>query len=277
MYHKLSYMPPGADNDETGSILRDGCLRIFRSHCKTVCDDAMTEYRNNLRNDQYSGFDRADSRADYYYQAHRETPQCITLAIPRPLPWTSIIHCVNEIIYDERPRLVSKFTACIGDANGVHNPMAEGKSIEGQFTRHHLTGFPVSQAASQTKSARESEILGQWNLGYHEIRKVSDMTTACCVPRPPFNAHGQSTTSFLHACGARPAEDPRWIKFCHLIGEDRCMRFLKEHLLPMIGPRPTGNSYDETKILTSSFSLTNVGTLRFSSSSISRNDSMQDL
>ena len=136
------------------------------------------------------------------------------------------------------------------------------------FIRHSLDGFSlVHQGASQTETF-VSEILGHWNLGYHEIRRVSDMTTSRCIPRPPLNAHGESTTSFLRACGARPAEDPRWIKFCHLIGDDRCRRFLKEHLLPMIGPRPTGNTQDETKILTSSCSLTKAGTLRFSLSSI---------
>ena len=121
LYHRLSYIPPGVEEDETGSIPREGCIRIFRSHCKKVCDDAMTEYRNNRQKDQYSGFDRA----------HRETPECITLAVPQPLPWTSAIHRVNEIMFDERPRLVSKFTACIGDINGLQSSMAEGTSREG--------------------------------------------------------------------------------------------------------------------------------------------------
>ena len=117
LYHRLSYIPPGVEEDETGSIPREGCIRIFRSHCKKVCDDAMTEYRNNRQKDQYSGFDRA----------HREIPEWITLALPQQLPWTSAIHCVNEIMSDERPRLVSKFTGSIGDINA----MAEGKSREG--------------------------------------------------------------------------------------------------------------------------------------------------
>ena len=87
------------------------------SHCKKVCGDAMTEYRNNCQNDQYSGFDRADSHVNYYYQAHRENPECITLPIPQPLPWSRAIHCVNEIMFNDKPRLVNKFTECIG---GIH-------------------------------------------------------------------------------------------------------------------------------------------------------------
>ncbi len=113
LYHRLSHIPPGVEENEAGSIPREGCLRIFRSHAKKVCDDTMTEYRNNRQNDRYSGFGRADSRADYYYQ--------ITLAVPQPLPWTSAIHCVNEITSDERPRLINKFTACIGDINGLQS------------------------------------------------------------------------------------------------------------------------------------------------------------
>lgn len=154
LYHRLSYIPPGVKEDEAGSIPREGCIRIFRSHCKKVCDDAMTEYRNNRQKDRYSGFDRADSRADYFYQAHRETPECVTLALPQPLPWTSAIHCVNEIMSDERPRLVNKFTGCIGDINGLQSSMAEGKSREGTFT---YICFPFPRAATKGKTSFTNE------------------------------------------------------------------------------------------------------------------------
>ena len=202
LYHKLDV-----------SFHRDGCLRIFRSHCKKVCSDAMNELRWNVQNDRYSALDRADSRADYYYRAHKEVPDCITLAFPSKLPWKNTIHCVNDIVHDDKPRLVNEFVGCIGDIHGCRNSMVEETSRE-----------------------------GLWNLGYHEIRRVSDMTTARCIPRPQYNSHGDDTTSFLRACKARVAGDPRWIQFCHLVGDDRCRKFLKDHLLPMIGPRPTGNN-----------------------------------
>lgn len=149
---------------------------------------------------------------------YSETPECIELILPRPLPYNDAIHFVNEIEYDERPRLVNKFVACIGDINGLQNPMTKEKSKE-----------------------------GQWNLGYHEIVSVRDMTTTKCDPRPPLNGHGEYTTSFLRATNAKPSDDPRWVKFCHLVGrEDRCRAFLKKCLLPMMGPRPTGHSWNSS-------------------------------
>mmetsp|Transcript_36028 Transcript_36028/g.64877 ORF Transcript_36028/g.64877 Transcript_36028/m.64877 type:complete len:164 (+) Transcript_36028:284-775(+) len=157
-----------------------------------------------------------DSQFDYYYRAHRETPESIDFALPRPLLYNnSTIHFVNKIEYDEKPRLVNKFTTSIlGDYIGVRSPMAEGESKE-----------------------------GQWNLGYHEIVSVRDMTSSNCYPRPPINGYGEDTTSFLRACKATPSNDPRWIKFCHLIGEDHCRSFLKKHVLLMMGPRPTANAW----------------------------------
>ncbi|KAL7528579.1 hypothetical protein ACHAXR_006746 [Thalassiosira sp. AJA248-18] len=211
LYHKLSYIPGGTTGDESGRCIpREGILRIFRSHCSTTCNNATSEYRSNLQNDQYSGTNRQDSRPDYYYQAHRESPECIEFVLPRPLKYNSTVHFVNEVEYDEKPRLVNKFTACIGDINGVQSSHTEEKSKE-----------------------------GQWNLGYHEIVSVREMTTTSCRSRPPMNGHGEDTTSFLRACGARPSDDPRWIRFGHLIGTDFCRMFLKKSLLPMLGPRPT--------------------------------------
>ena len=46
-----------------------------------------------------------------------KNPECITLPIPQPLTWLRAIHCVNEIMFDDKPRLVNKFTECIG---GIH-------------------------------------------------------------------------------------------------------------------------------------------------------------
>ena len=222
LYHKLCYIPKTSNDVHVGEagmcrIPREGCLRIFRSHCTKTMDDAAKEYKRNLRNDHGSGDNREDSRPDYYYQAHRETAECIELVLPRPLLCyqDSTIQFVNEIEYDAKPRLVNKFSACIGDINGCKNNFIQEKSVE-----------------------------GQWNLGYHEIVSVRDMTTRSCHPRPPLNEHGEATTSFLYACGARPSDDPRWIKLCHLVGENKCRLFLKKHLLPMIGPRPSGCAWN---------------------------------
>lgn len=135
--------------------------------------------------------------------------------LPRPLIYDSTISFTNEIEFDDKPRLVNKFTANIGDITGAQNPLAgEGKSKE-----------------------------GKWNLGFFEIVRVQDMITSSCNTRPPKGDIGKDTTSWLQACGARPSNHPRWVRFCHLVGEDHCRTFLKKHLIPMLGPRPTGNSF----------------------------------
>mmetsp|Transcript_39845 Transcript_39845/g.95877 ORF Transcript_39845/g.95877 Transcript_39845/m.95877 type:complete len:310 (-) Transcript_39845:18-947(-) len=213
LYHKLSYFPGATlSSSLPRTVPREGCLNLFRSRCSDACDEATKQYKSNIQNDQGSGINRSDSRPDYYYRAHRESPECIEFVLPRPLLWNNPIHYINEIKFDDRPRLVNKFIGCIGDINGATSPLAEEKSKE-----------------------------GLWNLGYHEIKSVRDMTTSNLSSRPPFNCHGEDTTNFLRACRAKPSDDPRWLKFCHLVGEDRCRLFLKKHLLPMIGPRPTGN------------------------------------
>lgn len=145
----------------------------------------------------------------------RELPECIEFVLPRPLVFKDSQHFVNEVEYDLKPRLVNKFHACIGDINGCQNPnMANGKSKE-----------------------------GQWDLGYHEIVSVQSMKTTSCITRPPLNGHGEDTTDFLHRINAKPSSDPRWVKFCHSIGEDRCSLFLKS-VYHMLGPRPTGSGWD---------------------------------
>jgi len=224
LYHKLCYLPctSTADNETGRTIPREGCLRIFRSHCNKTCDDATKAYQADVQNDHYSGVNRTDSRPDYYYRAHRETPEFIDFVLPRPLPYNSTIQFVNEIEYDDRPRLVNKFTTSIlGDCIGVQSPMAQGRT------------------------SKE----GQWDLGYHEIVSVRDMRTAKCHPRPPLNNPGEDTSSFLHTCKAKPSDDPRWIKLCHLIGEDGCRNFLKRHVLPMMGPRPNANAWNSSEMM----------------------------
>ena len=80
----------------------------------------MTGYQNKHQTNRYFDLDRADhSRTDYNYQAHREAPKCITVTFP--------IHCVNEIMFDERPRLVNTFAACIGDSINTSKLNDQGK------------------------------------------------------------------------------------------------------------------------------------------------------
>lgn len=136
LYHRLCYVP-GAAADETGRALPPaGCLQVFRSHCANACKDAADIYRNDLQNDQYRGSDRADSRPDYYYRAHRETPERCDFVLPRPLPYKRTITFENEIEFDKRPRLVNKmFTTLLGDCIGVrnaHHP-GTGRSAEGHW------------------------------------------------------------------------------------------------------------------------------------------------
>ena len=135
--------------------------------------------------------------------------------LPRPLIYDSTISFTNEIEFDDKPRLVNKFTANIGDITGAENPLG----LEGEKSKE-----------------------GKWNLGFFEIVRVQDMITSSCNSRPPKGGIGKDTTSWLRACGARPSDHPRWVRFCHLVGEDQCRIFLKKHLIPMLGPRPTGNS-----------------------------------
>jgi len=121
---------------------------------------------------------------------------------------------VNEIQYDQKPRLISQYFAIIDDVNGIEPPRGEDISKEGRL-----------------------------DLGYHEIVSVRDSENASLDPRPPLNHLGQNTTEFLKAYNAKAVDAPRWVRFAHIVGEDVCRMFIHKTLLPMIGPRPTGNSF----------------------------------
>lgn len=215
LFHKISYLTGGTRCEDTGQIIpREGCLRIYRSNCVTACNEASKQFRANRAADDNQEIDRTDSRPDYYYRAYRETPEShLDIMLPRPLYYKSTVHFVNDIEYDEKPRLVNRFaTSILGDCIGVRSQMAQGNT----------------------------SCEGNWDLGYHEIVSVRDMAYSSCQPRPPKGGIGEDTTSFLNACKAKECCHPRWIKFAHLVGEDQCRKFLKKHVLPAIGPRPNG-------------------------------------
>ena len=80
LYHKISYIPGCTTEVNAGQTIplgpREGCLQIERSNSRNACVDACHEYRNFLERDEDSGHeDRPDSRADYYYRAHHESPK----------------------------------------------------------------------------------------------------------------------------------------------------------------------------------------------------------
>ena len=213
LYHKIVYVP-GPSRDPR-PLPAEGCLKIFCSNIKGACKEAMYEYRSNRRNDEHID-QRIDSRPDYYYKAHQENPSCLELVLPRALSWTngSQFNLVNEIQYDQKPRLISQYFAIIDDVNGIEPPRGEDISKEGRL-----------------------------DLGYHEIVSVRDSENASLDPRPPLNHLGQNTTEFLKAYNAKAVDAPRWVRFAHIVGEDVCRMFIHKTLLPMIGPRPTGNSF----------------------------------
>ena len=79
LYHKISYIPGCTTEGNAGQTIplgpREGCLQIQRSNSTKACVDACHEYRHFLERDEDSGReDRPDSRADYYYRAHHESP-----------------------------------------------------------------------------------------------------------------------------------------------------------------------------------------------------------
>lgn len=208
--HKIQYIPQG-----TGfrSVPPEGCLRIFRSNVNETCKEAMYEYRTNRNNDE-SIDQRIDSRPDYYYKAHRETATCLELVPPKALPFQEQFNLVNEVEYDQKPRLISQYWATVGDVNGiVHSPGCQ-KSQEGRL-----------------------------DLGYHEIISVRESRNATLKSRPPLNSPGPDSTEFLKTCNAKAFDAPRWVRFAHVVGEDRCRLFLQSGLLPMVGSRPTGNTW----------------------------------
>lgn len=191
LYHKILYIPRTSGRIEGLQIPPEGCLRIYRSHVNEACYEAMQDpaARNPTNNSENIN----------YYRAYREAPSCIEMVLPRAIYWSggNTIQFVNEIQWDERPRLISKFW---------------------NRTTHQ-------------------------NLGFYEIISVRDSIYGKLFPRSPLKERGEEVTSSLSACNAEPCDSPRWVKFAHVVGEDRCSLFLKKSLLPMMGPRPTGNTW----------------------------------
>ena len=192
---------------------------MFFPHTDT-CFQSLKDYRSNRQNDR-THEDRVDSRPDYFYRTYKETAQCIDLVPPKSLKWTndSPIIIENDIEYDDKPRLVNEYTACLDDVNGASGSLVEEKSKE-----------------------------GRWNLGYHEVVNLRDSSFSRIHPRPPRKGYGTDTTNFLKVLKAKPSSlGPRRVKLAHLsCGEDKCRIWLKK-LLPIIGPRPTGSIGQDPK------------------------------
>ncbi|KAL3767857.1 hypothetical protein ACHAWO_013676 [Cyclotella atomus] len=221
LYHKIVYIPGDCNvNSRPLPIPREGCLRIFRSHINEACKEAMNDYRSNRQNDEYENIQRIDSRPDNYYKAYQERPICIELVPPISLSWTGgcQFNIVNGISYDNKPRLISQYWATIEDVNGLKTSPGKEKSKEGRL-----------------------------DLGFHEISSVRESRNATLNPRPPLDGNGEDSTEFLRKCNAKAFDNPRWIRLAHLVGEDRCRMFVHKSLLPMIGPRPTGNTWHNAK------------------------------
>lgn len=221
MYHKLIYIPASEASDTSDTqrfIPPEGCLRIFLSNIKKTCDAALTEYRTNQRRDENSSHTRRDSRPDYFFRTYRESPECIEFVPPFPLHWKQEIKLVNEVEWDDKPRLICKFLTIIDDVNGIRNPLTNEISKEGRM-----------------------------NLGYHECVSLKDGQYALCSSRPPLNETGEDTSAYLSSYKTTQSDTMRWIKFAHVIGEDRCQTFVKKHLIPMMGFRPTGNSWRDRR------------------------------
>eukprot|EP00986_Skeletonema_menzelii_P015004 scaffold10826_cov136-Skeletonema_menzelii.AAC.3 len=222
LYHKLIYIPKGSvvpnGGGENKLIPHEGMIRIFRSHVNDTCFQSLKDFQSSRQNDPHGEHIRADSRPDYYYRTYQETAEYLDLIPPRTLhrTYNTAIIIQNNIEYDEKPRLVNEFVAFLDDVTGCSGSLAQEKSSE-----------------------------GRWNLGYHEIVNVRDSTFSRIHPRPPHKGHGTDTTSFLSVLKAKPSilEGPRRVKFAHLRGEDECRKFIKKHLLPIIGSRPSGTDH----------------------------------
>jgi hypothetical protein len=113
---------------------------------------------------------------------------------------------------------ITQYWATIDDVNGLEASPGKGKSKEGRL-----------------------------DLGYHEITSVRESRNARLNPRPSLDGQGQDSTEFLRNCNAKAFDNPRWIRFAHLVGEDRCRMFVHKSLLPMIGRRPSGNTWHNAK------------------------------
>ena len=225
LYHKLIYIPKGSalppdcgERDE--NIPREGIIRIFRSHVNDTCLQSLKDFQSSRQNDPHGEHIRADSRPDYYYRTYKEISCCLDLIPPKSLTWTdkSAVIIENDIVYDDKPRLVNEFIAYLDDVTGVSGSLAQEKSSE-----------------------------GRWNLGYHEFVNVRDATFSRLHPRPPREGHGTDTTTFLTVLKAKPSMlGPRRVKLAHLAGQDECRTFIKKHLLPIIGARPCGTGDNNT-------------------------------
>jgi len=225
LYHRIAYIPKGGqvppeEDAETAMIPHEGILRIYRSHVNDTCYQSLKDYRSSRQNDPSHEVlhNRADSRPDYFFKTYKETAKVLTLVPPKALKWTndSSIVIENDIEYDDKPRLVNEYTACLDDVNGAAGSLVEEKSKE-----------------------------GRWNLGYHEVVNLRDSTFSRIHPRPPRKGHGVDTTNFLKVLKAKPSSlGPRRVKLAHLsCGEDKCRIWIKKHLLPILGPRPSGKDW----------------------------------
>merc|ERR1711971_670414 len=189
----------------TEELPRRGVLRVYRSSVLDACDRARRE--ENRENCGQEG-NRASGRPEDL--SHRETPALVEFVLPRPLG--DDLQVVNDIEWDDKPRLVNKYETSMRDIAGM---------------------------IGRTSVAGRSAEAGRWDLGYHELRSVAFMSLANLSSRPPKDGHNDDSIRFLKAVRAIPSEDPRWMKFAHLRGEDRCKSFLGKTLLTLVGPRPT--------------------------------------
>lgn len=234
LYHKIVYEPQTVCDASTNPrIPLEGAIRIYRSRIKETCHEAMKE--NSAR---YPG----NNLPDHYYRAHREMPMCIELVPPRPLFWiehSRTINFVNEIQWDKRPRLVNKFWAQIAkNDNGSNFKSSDGEEAREEDEIRQDLGFHEIVSI-------ENEI--KQDLGFHEIVSVRDNVYASLHPRPSLGQHGENTTSALVSKDAEASDSPRWVKLAHVAGEDCCRMFVRKHLLPMMGTRPTGNDWKHGK------------------------------
>ena len=76
---------------------------------------------------------------------------------------------------------------------------------------------------------------------YHEIVSVASFRTCKLGSRPALGGCSEDSSDFLTTMRAKPTSDPRWMRFCHLVGNDNVREYLRKSLLPLIGPRPSRN------------------------------------
>ena len=76
---------------------------------------------------------------------------------------------------------------------------------------------------------------------YHEIVSVDSFRACNLGSRPALGGCSEDSSDFLTTMRAKPTSDPRWMRFCHLVGNDNVREYLRKSLLPLIGPRPSRN------------------------------------